>query len=144
MYAKHIWKILGIGVLFLALIVGVSFYTAQAPARMGEEASVAVQARNVTISIESLYTNKPVSITAGDTALGLLQRLDAEDPQLQLTSKTYSGLGTLVESMQGMTNGDQNQYWQYKVNGVMPQIAAGQYELRDGDSIEWYFGVSES
>lgn len=144
MHTKLIWKVVGIGILFFAFIAGVSVYTSQAPASIDRGSEAAVQMRTVTISIENLYSNRQATITAGDTVLEMLQKLNTEDSQLQLSTKDYSGLGTLVESMHGMTNGNQNKYWQYKVNEVMPQIGADRYELQDGDKVEWYFSISES
>lgn len=144
MHTKLIWKVVGIGILFFAFIAGVSVYTSQAPASIDRGSEAAVQMRTITISIENLYFHRQATITAGDTVLKMLQQLDAQDPQLQLSIKEYSGLGTLVESMNGIKNGDQNKYWQYKVNGIMPQIGADQYELYEGDIVEWYFETSQN
>jgi len=36
-------------------------------------------------------------------------------------------------------NNQENKYWQYEVNGVQPQIGAGQYQLQAGERIEWKF-----
>ncbi len=65
--------------------------------------------------------------------------MDDRNEKMELTTKEYSGLGTLVESMGGNTNGTNDQYWQYKVNGIMPQIGADKLEVKSGDTIEWYF-----
>lgn len=145
MQTKFILKIIGAALGLLALTAGVSFfYPAPASAPTGQESLESPQTLTVSISIDGVYTDKQVSIAAGSTVLQLLQKLNEEDPQLQLSTKEYSGLGTLVEGMRGMKNGDNNNYWQYKVNAIMPQIGADQYKLRDGDSVEWAFDVFES
>ena len=44
--------------------------------------------------------------------------------------------------MYGAANGTDEKYWQYLVDGIMPQIGADQYILKDGESIEWNFEKS--
>lgn len=97
----------------------------------------------VTITIESLYEAKRVSIVDGQTLLSLLRALNSADPALALATKEYAGLGTLVESMHALKNGAGGEYWQYTVNGVMPQIGADMYALKNGDTVEWFFGSSQ-
>jgi hypothetical protein len=98
----------------------------------------------VTLSIEGVSTDTPRAITSGETALQLLEALNATDPNLKLTTKAYSGMGVLVEGIGGKTNGTDQKYWQYKVNGTMPMVGADQYQLASGDSIEWYFTGSQN
>lgn len=95
------------------------------------------------LSIEGLYDQKSVEVVSGTTLLAELQGLNAIDEQLRLGTKEYTGMGTLVTSMHGQTNGVQDKYWQYKVNGVMPQIGADKFVPKEGDRVEWSFGASE-
>ncbi len=104
----------------------------------------APQGPTISLSIQGLYTKKPVAITSGETMLALLQAQNAADPAMQLTSKSYAGLGTLVTGMGGFTNGTDKNYWQYTVNGIMPQIGASGYQLQNGDRVEWFFGPSQN
>jgi len=62
---------------------------------------------------------------------------------LQLKSKSYGEMGVLVEAMGDKTNGTDNSYWQYTVNGEAPMIGADSYILVDGDLVEWEFKASE-
>ena len=62
---------------------------------------------------------------------------------MQLKTQNYSGLGALITSMGGLTNGTDKQYWQYKINGVEPQIGASGYILKPGDRVDWFFGPSQ-
>lgn len=113
---------------------------AGAPAPGAQEAP---KEASVTITIESLYEAKQISIVDGQTLLSLLRALNEADPALALKTKEYAGLGTLIESMHALTNGMGGEYWQYTVNGVMPQIGASDYALKDGDKVEWFFGSSQ-
>lgn len=74
----------------------------------------------------------------GETALDLLKRL-AEQNNLELVVKDYDGLGTLVEKIGDKQNGTDNKYWYYRVNEVQPQVGAAQYQLQNGERIEWKF-----
>ncbi len=100
------------------------------------------QSGNITITIEGVLPSQSVTLSAGQTVLQLLQELDNTNPDINLVTKEYKGLGVLVEGIGEITNGTEGKYWQYKVNGVMPQIGADQYNLKDGDTVEWYFAQS--
>ncbi len=97
---------------------------------------------SISLSIQGLYTDKQVTITANETLLTLLQTLSTKDPHLQLEVQNYTGLGALITSMGGLTNGTNKNYWQYTVNGVEPQIGASGYILHNGDRVAWQFGPS--
>lgn len=134
------------------ILLGVAFFgvtillnkTAEAPTQQpSEQQPSPQQTQHISLTIEGLYTDTQVAITADDTVLSMLQALDAEDPDLALVTTEYAGLGTLVESIAGKTNGENDNYWQYVVNGAMPQVGADQLRLNDGDSVEWRFEASE-
>lgn len=101
------------------------------------------QASSVSLTIAGLYAGRQVPLTENETVLQVLQGLEAQDPQLKLSTKVYSGMGTLVTGMHGDINGAGKNYWQYKVNGISPEIGADAYKLKRGDRIEWFFGTSE-
>jgi hypothetical protein len=101
------------------------------------------KAQITTVTIEGLYIDKDVQFISPKTVLQVLLQLDAEDDGVQLTAKEYSELGTLVESIGDKTNGVDDKYWQYTVNGVMPQVGADKLEVKSGDVIEWHFSKSE-
>ena len=145
MTKKSVWQSIGFILIVAALIFGLSFFSNDTK-RDSDSAEVkqteTQETISVTVNIEGLYNNKPIDVLGGQTVLQLLESQNNNDSQLKLRTKEYSGLGTLVEAMGSMNNGDQNQYWQYKVNGVMPQVGADQYKLSDGDMVEWYFEKS--
>lgn len=93
----------------------------------------------VSITIAGRSFNSP----AGETVLKMLSALDKTDPLLKLETKEYVGLGALVTSMYGHTNGVGENYWQYTVNGVAPQVGAGEYRPVPGDRIVWTYEQSK-
>jgi len=133
----------GIIVLAVAALVFIYPNASLAPANTQPTNQNAVQGNTVSLNVQGLYTDKGIAITADETVLQVLQALDAQDAQLQLTTKVYAGMGTLVTGMHGEVNGAGKSYWQYKVNGVAPQIGADAYKLKSGDTIEWFFGSSQ-
>ncbi|MEK7582030.1 MAG: DUF4430 domain-containing protein [Patescibacteria group bacterium] len=143
MNSKQNWQIVGIGLLVIALAIGIFIYTGKTIPSENNINQEVTQTSNISLTIEGLYSSKSISISEKETVLKILQTLNSENPQLKLSTKEYSGLGVLVESMNGNKNGTDDKYWQYKVNAVMPQIGADKLELKNGDSVEWYFSKSE-
>lgn len=129
--------------LLLAVTAGVVLYTERSPLPQQHETGETSPIGNITLTIQGEYENKSISILSNTTLLELLQTQNAEDSELQLDTKEYAGLGTLIESMYGYKNGTDGKYWQYKVNDVMPQIGADKYILKPGDAVQWFFGASQ-
>lgn len=140
MNSKKTWKIVGI-VLVVVVLGFVFLYPNRSTAPSVSNESIEKNA-TISISIDDLYNKKTLSVSENETVLNVLLELSKTDAQLRLSTKEYSGLGVLVESMNGKKNGTDNKYWQYKINGIMPQIGADKYELKNGDFVEWYFGES--
>jgi hypothetical protein len=120
-----------------AALIGTSFIFTQVLAPRHTE--VDARAASITLTIQDRYTNKDIRVTAGETILQLLQELNAQDPALALDTKVYAGMGMLITRLGAHVNGNEAKYWQYKVNGVMPQIGADVYVLKGGEKIEWFF-----
>lgn len=143
MNKKTIWQIAGVGVVAVISLFGVSSITDRnnsAPKAIQE----VPQVQTATVTIEGLYVNKSIEFTSPKTALEILEQLDTQDKEIRLVTKEYSGLGILVESIGDKANGMNGEYWQYKINGIMPQIGADKLEVKNGDTVEWYFDKSES
>lgn len=143
MSSKQAWQTVAIGAVALVLALGLTIYTNQTllPEKPLEQETP--QTETISLTISGLYEGKQIKITSEETVLQVLQALNTEDPQLQLSTKKYSGLGVLVDGMHGERNGDDKKYWQYKVNGVMPQVGADAYKLKNGESVEWFFRESQ-
>lgn len=96
-----------------------------------------------TVAIEYV-TDEPVVISyeQGQTALGVLRKLD-EEVGVGLQTEDYGEFGILVTGFDEYENGDNNNYWHYYVNDALPMVGAGNYEVQPGDVIEWRFHESE-
>lgn len=140
---KKILQILGVGTLAVALILGLSVYIDRQGDLQNAPTEDVQETINISLSIEDIYVNKSISVAVGDTAYEVLQALDEEDPELLLVAKEYPGLGILIEGINGKINGEDDKYWQYFVNGTMPQVGADKLELKDGDIVEWRYEVSQ-
>ena len=140
---KKILQILGVGTLAVALILGLSVYIDRQGDLQNAPTEDVQETINISLSIEDIYVNKSISVAVGDTAYEVLQALDEEDPELLLVAKEYPGLGILIEGINGKINGEDDKYWQYFVNGTMPQVGADKLELKDGDVVEWRYEVSQ-
>lgn len=93
----------------------------------------------VSFTIEGLYDKKEIATDGNATVLEMLTALNADDPELNLVTKDYGSMGTLIEAMNGLYNGTDGKYWQYTVNGVMPPVGVHALTLSEGDSVEWKF-----
>lgn len=82
-------------------------------------------------------TEKEVlEVKEGETALQLLQRSS------EVKVKEYS-FGSLVESINGITNGTDSKNWVYAVNGQVASVGASEYILKPNDEIGWSFETYE-
>ena len=64
----------------------------------------------------------------------------AASQNLKIEVKEYEnwgGGGMYVESINGIKNGNNDYFWEYIVNGKIPDIAADKIQLHSGDLIEW-------
>lgn len=141
MNKNTIWQIAVAGIIAAALLFGVSSIVPRSKTPP-ESAQPASQTETASITIEGLYADKKIQFFPPQTVLGVLRQLNAKDKEVRLVTKAYPGLGVLVESIGRNANGTNDEYWQYKVNGVMPQVGADKLEIKNGDVIEWYFGAS--
>ncbi len=141
---KKIWQIVLAVAIIAAAIVVLAYYSRPRSEITPPTADFpGPEAANVTLKIEGLYSGQAVLIKSDEAVLEMLRALNAIDPQLQLITKEYAGLGILVEGLNGRQNGTDNKYWQYSVNGVRPAVGADQLKLADGDIVEWDFSPSE-
>lgn len=72
------------------------------------------------------------------TALDLLERLALEEGFSLVIER--SGLGEYISGIGGKV-ADESHFWAFLINGEMSQVGAGDYQLVDGDTIE--FGWTE-
>ena len=142
MKTKQLWHLLAIGAITIALTLGLTIYINRTSSPTSGPQQGTEKTETISLTIEDLYEDKQVAIALEETVLQVLQTQNAEDPELQLSTKDYAGLGTLIEGIGRKKNGTDKKYWQYKVNGVMPQVGADKYKLTNGESVEWFFDAS--
>lgn len=51
-------------------------------------------------------------------------------------------MGVMINEIKGLTNGQDNKYWQYAVNGQYADKAADKWPLKEGDRVTWEFKES--
>ncbi|MDP4020766.1 MAG: DUF4430 domain-containing protein [Candidatus Adlerbacteria bacterium] len=142
MSVKKILQNVGLALMLLAF-VWLVFYTSVFQPVPSTQTTTQENTGSVTLTIAELYDHQPMPISAGKTALAVLEELDVRDPAVNLFTKEYAGLGVLVEGIGELRNGTDGKYWQYRINGIMPQVGAGAYVLKDGDLVEWFFDTSQ-
>lgn len=54
----------------------------------------------------------------------------------QITTKTFSGVGEFVETING-AKPDEKHFWAFYVNGKSSNVGADQYQTKSSDTIEW-------
>ena len=84
----------------------------------------------------------PYSIIANENLLNATIKI-AQEQNWPINSKNYGELGVLITQIGDKTNGEDNKYWQYYVNGQMPMVSVDKYLLQADDHIEWKFNKSE-
>jgi len=78
-----------------------------------------------------------------ETVFSILQKVTSTH-QVSLDYTYYEDFdSTLIDSINGDMNGDEGKYWQYYINNgdVPPMVGADQYDVTNGDFIEWRFEV---
>jgi len=88
---------------------------------------------NATLSVQGFKQNQSLSFTnPGETVTAL----DLLKSNYQVVTKTFSGLGEFVESINGIKP-DSKHFWAFYVNGKSSNVGAGSYTVKDGDKLEW-------
>lgn len=60
-----------------------------------------------------------------------------EEGKINFKDKTYSGMGKLIEEINGVKNSEKN--WIYYVNGKKANIGISNYKINKGDVISWKY-----
>jgi Domain of unknown function (DUF4430) len=98
------------------------------------------QAARVTIRVEgftqTIFARAPRAVEAVN-ALEALQ--DASVAGEFYVHVQQSSFGPFVDQI-GLYPGAGSSGWAYKVNGASPPVGADQYQLKDGDTVLWYWG----
>lgn len=84
-----------------------------------------------------------LAITGTSTVFSLLQDISQKE-NIALDFQVYREMGVFVKSIDEVANGQNNNYWQYWVNGSLGEVAADKKAVKAGDRIEWKFEPAPS
>ena len=116
----------------LVLVAALTAALALVPFAAAALAHVRVEGKTVTI----FGSNDPTVVAA--TPLGALQAAArAGEFYVHVTSSSF---GNYVDQI-GFYPGAGDAGWVFKVNGVSPPVGADQVQLKDGDTVEWYWAA---
>ena len=83
---------------------------------------------------------KMETVVADGTNVTALSALVASADQINLLYQvTTTSLGQFVRSINGY-GPEGAAGWQYAVNGQIPQEAAANFKLKNGDKLQWFYG----
>jgi hypothetical protein len=103
------------------------------------ESSAFVENVQITIWSPSWSVEYFCEKTSNETVADLLFECAAYY-HIALEKKYYKGYKSyLIEGINGITNGDDDRYWQYYVNGEFADVGCSNYFLDDHDVVEWRF-----
>lgn len=63
--------------------------------------------------------------------------------QIPLVADPSTGAGVFVRQIGNKKNGDGGRFWQYWINEKFAMVAADQYFLHAGDTVEWKFAAEQ-
>lgn len=94
---------------------------------------------DTTFSLQYPYSS------ADERTLSLLYLTEklAQEQNWEFSTQDYDELGILVTQIKDKINGQEQKYWQYKVNQKTPLISVDRYILQVGDVVDWEFRISE-
>lgn len=95
----------------------------------------------VSISLAVEGETYTTDIQTGSSVMEVMQKI-AGETSLEFETRTFSGIGELVRSINGKADAD-GFYWFLYVNGKSAEIGASQYMLQDEDQIEWRYKKME-
>lgn len=129
---------------FIAVVLGLgSLFIQQSNSTVQEAAGVAgeVIVKNGILTISGIEETLSYIAKEDASVLDILTHI-AKGRSLEVTTKDYGALGVLVTAIGDKENGTDGKYWQYKVNGEMPQVGADVYVPKEGDVTAWVFEAS--
>jgi type II secretory pathway pseudopilin PulG len=79
-----------------------------------------------------------VNVTFSSNVLDLLTEC-SKIGSFSVGKQTYIGMGTLIQSIDGVANENPGRGWQYYVNGTYGQVACDKTTLNGGEVVAWKF-----
>lgn len=96
----------------------------------------------ITVSIEGIISQQNLELPHNSSVLEALNKIATEE-EIEIQTKKYAGLGTLVESIGEVSNGTNGKYWHYEVNDEIPLVEAENLVLSQSDEVRWFFAEPE-
>jgi hypothetical protein len=94
--------------------------------------SNSVSLKQTIISPEETIEDGDIPAQATESALDVLRRTHTVE------LKHYS-FGDIADSIDGTQGGANGRYWIFYVNGKMSEVGAGEYHVKNGDTLIWKF-----
>jgi len=132
-----------VAIFFVGFYIGQQQILAPAnkPAGVNQQAEQQIQ---VSLMLDfgngEIQTFNDIFLEEETTVFELLKKITSEN-NLEFRYKDYGGeLGALIESINNVANDVKaNRFWHYWVNNVYAEVGASNYQLKDGDVIEWKY-----
>jgi len=97
--------------------------------------NLSVKGTNSNISVKGNISFKGTNTTV----YGLLKEV-AHDGNFSVKYTYYGQYDSiLIDSIAGVVNGEESNYWQYWINGEYGIVGADRQPLNDNDTVEWKF-----
>jgi hypothetical protein len=90
---------------------------------------------NATLEINN--SKYEAEIKGATSVYDFMQELQKEG-KINFEDKTYSGMGKLIEEIDGIKN-SRDKNWIYYVNGKEAEIGVSNYNIKPGDIISWKY-----
>lgn len=92
----------------------------------------------------NIETIKNINVQKTSNLLSILQELSNTNEKLKdIKTQDYGDMGVLITSINGYTNGNDGNYWQYYVNNEQPMLSIDKYILLNNDVVELKFTKSK-
>ena len=89
------------------------------------------------ISLNVLGHVYNTNVVDGSTVYDAMKLIeDTKDSNFSFVSKDYSGLGSFVDEINGIS-GSPGKYWIYYINNQKASVGVSKYVLKAGDIISW-------
>lgn len=124
-------QLIALAIVAIVAIGGVYIYdgTIDGATESSAETTLTSQSATATVSADGKTVN--YQGVDGKTALELLKQYT------KVETKTFSGLGEYVVSINGLESIDGKNFWSFYVNDTAAQVGAGDYTTKSTDKVEW-------
>jgi len=130
-------------VFFIGMVAGVFITKYQAEL---EQPTIISKPEEITVSLMldfgdgTIKTYTDIKLNKNKTVLDLLKRCSKDvQNHFELDYDIHPEWGAFIKKIGEKENRKDDKYWQYWVNNIYATIGASQFELKNGDVVEWKF-----